>query len=69
MDNNSKPKLWWWAGDETSARRRFSERFQGREATIVEHPHPGIIALGPIEIEPEALSTPQPKLFEVQTHV
>lgn len=39
--------LWWWAGDEAGARRRFRERF-GREATVMALPQPGIVALGPV---------------------
>lgn len=40
--------LWWWAGDEAGARRRFRERF-GREATVMAMPQPGIVALGPVK--------------------
>ena len=40
--------LWWWAGDEAGARRRFRERF-GREATVMAEPQPGIVALGPVK--------------------
>lgn len=40
--------LWWYAGDETGARRRFRERF-GREATVMAEPQPGIVALGPVK--------------------
>lgn len=39
--------LWWYAGDEAGARRRFRERF-GREATVMAAPQPGIVALGPV---------------------
>lgn len=40
--------LWWWAGDEAGARRRFRERF-GRDATVMAAPQPGIVALGPVK--------------------
>ena len=39
--------LWWWAGDEKSAQRRFRERF-GIEPTLMAKPQPGIVALGPL---------------------
>ena len=42
-----KQALWWWAGDEESARRRFRERF-GIEPTLMAKPQPGIVALGPL---------------------
>jgi len=54
MDAEQKKQaLWWWAGDEASARRRFRERF-GIEATLVATPQPGIVALGPV---PERIKT------------
>jgi hypothetical protein len=39
--------LWWFAGDEESAQRRFRERF-GIEPTLMAKPQPGIVALGPL---------------------
>jgi len=39
--------LWWWAGSEAEARRRFRERF-GYEPTVMAMPQPGIVALGPV---------------------
>jgi len=39
--------LWWWAGSEAEARRRFRERF-GYEPTVMAIPQPGIVALGPV---------------------
>ena len=48
-----KQALWWWAGDEVSARKRFRERF-GTEATLMATPQPGIVALGPV---PEHIKT------------
>lgn len=38
MDGKRKPELWWWAGDEPSARRRFSERFNRPEALMPPQP-------------------------------
>lgn len=40
--------LWWWAGSEAEARRRFRERF-GYEPTVIAIPQPGIVALGPVK--------------------
>jgi hypothetical protein len=39
-----KQALWWWAGDEAGARRRFRERF-GREAMMIMIPQSGIVAV------------------------
>lgn len=56
--------LWWWAGDEKSAQRRFRERF-GMEPTLMAKPRPGIVALGPLpERERERYSNiPQQMTF------
>jgi hypothetical protein len=52
-----KQALWWWAGDEESARRRFRERF-GIEPTLMAKPQPGIVALGPL---PELAGDSEPQ--------
>jgi len=61
MDETLTRNMWWWAGDEESAKRRFRERF-GAEATLVVTPQPGIVALGPVP-EHSGFTRPQQMTF------